>query len=85
MFFDNDTSVQVTSVLVVPAPVSKIYAQMLRGALHCRQDGILSQRVHVSMYYVLGPQSGYMGNPLGPRYIRGPYMEPLGNQRHGQP
>ena len=37
-----------------------------------------SQRAHVGLWDILGPQSRYMGTPLGPKYIPYTYMDPLG-------
>ena len=41
-------------------------------------DKYLSQRVHVAIWYIPGPESRYMGNPLGSKYIPYTYMDPLG-------
>ena len=38
----------------------------------------VSQRVHVAIWYILGPLSRYVGTPLGPKYIPYSYMDPLG-------
>ena len=39
---------------------------------------IVTQRVHVGTWDILGPESRYMGTPLGPKYIPYTYMDPLG-------
>ena len=33
---------------------------------------------HVAIWDILGPQSRYMGSPLGPKFIPYTYMDPLG-------
>ena len=37
-----------------------------------------TQRVHVALWYILGPLFRYMGTPLGPKYEPYTYMDPLG-------
>ena len=37
-----------------------------------------TQRVHVAVWYILGPYSRYMGTPLGLNCIPYTYMDPLG-------
>ena len=39
----------------------------------------VAQRLHVAIWYILGPYSSYMGTPWGPKYILYSYMGPLGN------
>ena len=39
---------------------------------------IITQRVHVGIWYMLAPSSRYTGTPLGPQYIPYTYMDPLG-------
>ena len=47
-----------------------------RGKFGCIMAS--SQRVHVSAWYVHGPQSKDIGTTLGPRCIPYLYMDPLG-------
>ena len=37
-----------------------------------------TQNVHIALWYILGPESRYMGTPLGPGYTPYTYMEPVG-------
>ena len=37
-----------------------------------------TQRLHVVIWYILGPYSSHMGTSLGPKYVPYSYMEPLG-------
>ena len=41
-------------------------------------SGFLAQGLHVAVWCILGPQSSYVGIPLGPKYILYFYMETLG-------
>ena len=42
---------------------------------------VITQRVHVAIWYILGPQSRYTGNSLGPKYIQSSYMDPSDKKR----
>ena len=44
------------------------------------QISLLAQRFHVVIRYMLGPESRYMGTPLGPKYVPYPYLDPLGRK-----
>ena len=44
------------------------------------QISLLAQRFHVVIWYILGPESRYMGTPLGPKYVPYPYLDPLGGK-----
>ena len=40
----------------------------------------MTQRVHVAIWYILGPSSRYMGTSLGPKCIPYTHMDSLGEK-----
>ena len=55
----------------------KVHSEAQNGFFTAATLNPKPQRVHVGVWDILGPESRYMGTPLGPKYIPYTYMDSL--------